>query len=158
MMNTQHIIELQPDHISYKPGRHGCYYDPNSKYQTYDWKQCEESGEWTKVNVKDKQGQYFDCDVFSDETFIRLWFGCSTIQQFRASYKANHEKNYAPSEQSCRLRARNIENRLEMVLPPLKNEKVNAAERKVAHLRHLVSDLRVQKEGEQLGIIPPMLH
>ncbi len=157
-MNTQHIIELHPDHISYKPGSHGWYYDPDAKYQTYDWEWCNEAGKHIKVNVKDKQGQYFDCDVFSDETFIRLWFACSTIQQFCASYKFNHEKNYAPSEQACRLRARNMEDRLEMVLPGLKSETVNAAERKLAHLRHLVSDLRVQKEEEQLGIIPPMLH
>ena len=149
---TRHIIKLDPQDISYKDGGHGSYYDPDVEWTDWSYEQC---------YVVDKEikrtGRYHSCHVLSDETFIRLWFKCSTIEQFVESYKANHEHPYKPSSQACRMRAKKIEQRLMVTLPPLQNEPTHAEVAR-QNLRHLVRELEVEQLTQQVGIIPPMLH
>tara|TARA_B100000131_G_scaffold17639_1_gene17718 strand:+ start:471 stop:932 length:462 start_codon:yes stop_codon:yes gene_type:complete len=152
---TRRIIKLDPDHISYKSGWHGSYYNATEEWYDRSW--C--SSEWKYIrDEKPTVGRWHSCNVFSDETFIRLWFKCSTIQQFCASYEENHDHGYSPSEASCRLRAKNIEKRLGVTLPVLQNESVKRADREREDLRRLVSELEVDQRAEEVGIIPPMLH
>ena len=152
---TRRIIKLDPNHISYKTGDHGSYYNPTEEWYNISW--CSEAGKYTR-DADPTVGRWHSCNVLSDETFIRLWFKCSTIQQFRASYKENHEYGYSPSEASCRLRAKNIERRLDVALPELLNERVPSADLKRQNLRRLVSELEVEQRAEEVGIIPPMYH
>ncbi len=152
---TRHIIKLDPNHISYKDGWHGSFYNPNEEWYNMSW--CSEQQKY----IDDKEptvGRWHSCNILSDETFIRLWFKCSTIQQFCESYAENHEYGYRPSESSCRQRAKNIEDRLEMFLPQLKSESVSKAELKVRSLRSLVCELEAEQRAEEVSIITPVLH
>ena len=134
---TRRIIKLDPQAISYLPGGHGYYKAfPDDRF-------------------------YRSCDVFSDETFIRLWFKCRTIEQFVESYASNHKNGYSPEAQSCHLRAKKLARRLKVKLPVLRSEKMNAHERSIykrEQLRDLVHELTLQQRTEEVGIIPPVYH
>ena len=131
---TRRIIKLDPELITYKYGYHGYYYDDHAE-------------------------KWYNCHVLSDETFIRLWFKCTSIQQFRDSYEANHKNGYRPSEASCRSRAKNIQQRLKVSLPALRNETKDAAEAERERLRRLVVDLKecCQEHLEQVDPAAPVI-
>jgi hypothetical protein len=137
-MTTRKIIKL-PDHlVSYKTS-------------------CPPSG---TVRVPNKAWTYV-C-VLSDETFLRLWFKCKTIEQFTESYAHNHEDSYKPSIVSCKTRAKNIGYRLAIELPFLGTERKDALRSEKDRLRHLVEDLSSGRcwgdyEELDLGIIPPVI-
>ena len=134
---TRRIIKLNSQDISYLPGGHGYY----------------------KSSPRDRY--YSTCDVFSDETFIRLWFKCRTIEQFVESYKSNHKNGYRPEPNSCQIRAKKLARRLKVNLPTLRSEKMNAQERalhKRDQLRDLVQELTIRRRTEEVGIIPPVHH
>ena len=153
---TRRIIKLDPHHISYKAGGHGSFYNPTEEWTDWSYEYCDKEEKYVRQD-EPKVGRWYSCDVLSDETFIRLWFKCDTIQQFRTAYKENHQHGYSPSEASCRLRAKNIQDRLEVSLPHLKNESVVKDETKRQDLRRLVSELEVEQRAEEVGIIPPMM-
>ena len=112
------------------------------------------------VRVPNKPWTYV-C-VLSDETFLRLWFKCKTIEQFVESYAHNHSDSYKPSVASCKTRARNIGYRLAIELPSLETESADKIREEKDRLRHLVEDLRSGQcwddyEELDLGIIPPVI-
>ncbi len=136
MNTTNPIIKLEDNHISYKPGYHG--YVPRA------------SGGWSA------------CNILSDETFIRLWYQCKTIEQFVDSYRENHEYSYAPGASACSSRARNIGKRYGINLSSLESEyrtkRCSDKEQQREDIKMLARELELEKEMEKIGMIPPVVH
>ena len=125
-MTTRKLIELSADEITYQTNRVRTVRLPNQRSGT--------------------------TNVFSDETFLRLWFLCETIEQFVESYAFNHRDGYRPSEQSCLTRADNISDYSGVSFPPLTYERYENADEKwesyLCYLRNLAEDLRSARHWE----------